>query len=314
MSDSTFRPVVGGIDLGGTKIEATLFDAELLAGPSRRIATPRDSYERLHAALLEEIRWLRATAKNPDLPVGIGLPGLIDPVAKVSVTANLPAGGRTLATDIQSAAGGRIALVNDCKAFALSEANGGGGAGFDSVFGLILGTGLGGGFCRNGNLILGANGLTGEIGHYGLPAHLMAKLDLPILQCGCGRMGCFETLVSGTGLSRLARHLAGREASGEEIVAASSDGDADMARVLDVFVRLAAELIHAIQLHLDPECIVLGGGLSRIEGLDRMFGHALGQALLPSVRPPEIRKPKFGDSSGGRGAALFALSQKEARS
>lgn len=299
----------GGIDLGGTKIESTLFGRGLEALDTRRRATPNGDYGALLDALADEIDWLRAASGNSALPVGIGIPGLVDPQTGISLTANLPANGKPLSKDLRSRVGGTIVTENDCKCFALSEARGGAGGGYARVFGLVLGTGLGGGLCQDGRLVLGANGLPGEVGHYALPAHLIAEHDLPVLECGCGRRGCTETLISGTGISRLAKALTGTALSGQEL--AASSGDPQTLRVLGIWTELAAELLHTIQLHLDPECIVLGGGLSNLPGLEGSLAEALRRVALSGVRRPEILKPKFGDSSGGRGAALIALSIEE---
>lgn len=298
-------PSAAGIDLGGTKIESTVFDADMAAIASRRRATPRGDYAQLLAAVEEEVTWLRTTATRLDLPVGIGIPGFVDPLSGVSISVNLASHGHTLAPDLAASAGGRIVSANDCKCFTLSEALGGAGRGYARVFGLIIGTGLGGGVCQDGRLELGLNGLAGEVGHYGLPAHLVIAHNLPLVACGCGRMGCTETLISGTGMARLAQSLIGVERTAVEI--AATPDDPSHARVLAVWTDLAAELIHAIQLHIDPDCIVLGGGLSNIAGLEVRLSAALDRIALPSVRRPVIMKPVFGDSSGGRGAALLAL-------
>ena len=294
-----------GLDVGGTKIEATLFAGDMTPLASRRRATPKTSYGDLLAALAGEVAWLRDEAGAEGLPIGIGVPGLVDPQTGVSVCANLVANGEALARDLASRVAGDVVIANDCKCFTLSEANGGAGRDHARVFGLILGTGLGGGLCQDGRLVLGHNGLPGEIGHYGLPAHLVAEHGLPLLKCGCGRTGCTETMISGTGMAHLYRALTGRDRAAPEIAA---DPDApDNARVLAVWSALAAELVHAVQLHLDPDCIVFGGGLSNIAGLEHRLRDALEKAALPSVRAPDILKPVFGDSSGGRGAALLAL-------
>lgn len=297
--------VAGGIDLGGTKIEASLFDADMTVLASRRRATPGGTYAELLDALEGEVAWLRDLGARQDLPVGIGIPGLVDPSTGVSVAANLAANGHALAIDLAEQAGGRIVSANDCKCFTLSEAQGGAGQGFRRVFGLILGTGLGGGLCQDGRLELGLNGLPGEVGHYALPAHVVAAHKLPLVKCGCGRVGCTETLVSGTGLARLAQSILGEARSAPALAAAPDDPD--NAHVLGVWAELAAELVHTIQLHIDPDCIVLGGGLSNIAGLETRIAAAVDQVALASVRRPKILKPIFGDSSGGRGAALLAL-------
>jgi len=295
----------GAIDLGGSKIEACLFDGRLEPLERRRMATPAGSYEDLVAAVVDAATWLGRRAGG-DLPIGIGLPGLVDPESGVSVTANVPATGRPLGADLAARLGRTIQIGNDCKCFALSEANGGAGAGFATVFGLTLGTGVGGGVCRHGRLVTGLNGLPGEVGHIGLPAHLVATRNLPVLACGCGRAGCYETLVSGPGMSRLARHLAGVEATPERIAAGAAAGDAGMAAAFALWLDLLAELLDTVQLTVDPDCVVLGGGLSRIEGLAGRVAEAFARHRMPHVRAPVIVVAKYGDSSGARGAAMLA--------
>lgn len=311
---SVFTPdartaVAAGIDLGGTKIESTLFGLDFSALVSRRQPTPRGSYSELLLALEKEIQWLRQEAQQKDLPVGIGIPGLVDQQTGVSVSSNLAANGKTLAGDLATRAGGTIASANDCKCFALSEACGGAGKNHSRVFGLILGTGLGGGLCQDGQLVLGYNGLPGEVGHYALPAHIVVAHDLPLLPCGCGRIGCTETLISGTGITQLSLAMTGNARPANDIAAAPDEPN--NRKVLEVWSALAAEMLHTIQLHIDPDCIVLGGGLSNIAGLETRLSDALKKIALPSVRRPEILKPAFGDASGSRGAALLAFGTKE---
>lgn len=299
----------GGLDVGGTKIEATLFDAARRPVRTVRRSTPMDGYDSLLAALIEEIAGLRLAAGDPALPVGLGIPGLVDPETGHAVTANLPATGHPLARDLMRASGGVIVVQNDCKCFALSEANGGSGAAHHGVFGLILGTGVGGGMCHGGRLVPGLNHLAGEVGHHALPAHLVAEFGLPLRTCGCGRIGCYETYVSGRGLAALCKVATGRSAEAPQIVELASRGDAEMDRVLGIWARLTGELLHAIQLHLDPECIVLGGGLSNIPGIQGLLSAALKRSALPGLREPAIYTPTFGDSSGARGAAILALQE-----
>ena len=303
----------GGIDLGGTKIEATLFGEDLSVTIRRRRSTPRDGYAALLDAVTAEIEWLRREAGSGDLPVGIGIPGLIDPATGVSLTSNLPARGRTLGRDLQGRVGAGLSMANDCKCFALSEANGGAGDGFPRVFGLIIGTGVGGGFCVHGNLETGANDLVGEVGHFGIPAHVAEELDLPVLPCGCGREGCYETLVSGPGLSAICKLLTGSAAKAHEISRAANAGDPAMKRALDVWHRLTAELLFTIQLTLDPDCVVLGGGLSDIPGIDGSLKELLDTSFLPSSKKPNILKPVFGTASGCRGAALLSLIERDSQ-
>ena len=300
-----------GIDLGGTKIEACLFNADLEPVLSRRIATPATSYLELVDALIEQYDWLCARActdlgHRGALPLGIGIPGLIDRQTGLSMTANLRADRMPLRDDLARRLGFAAPIENDCKCFALSEANGGAGAEYSTVFGLILGTGCGGGVCCDGRLVTGRNGLPGEVGHIGLPAHHPALRMLPALVCGCGRIGCFETLVSGPGMRALALHLTGTESSPEKIAIGASCGDPALRLVFDTWLDILCELVHMIQLTIDPDCIVLGGGLSRIEGLAGHLEDRFNRHRLQGTQAPAFLAARFGDSSGVRGAAMLA--------
>ena len=307
----------GGIDLGGTKIEACLFDADLFPVLSRRIATPATSYSDLVDAVIEQYDWLcmRATSEfgqRGRLSLGIGIPGVIDRKNGLSKTANLPAHDMPLRDDLARRIGFAVPILNDCKCFALSEANGGAGAGFATVFGLILGTGCGGGVCHHGRLVTGRNDLPGEVGHVGIPAHHPALRDLPALVCGCGRIGCFETLVSGPGMQALSRHRTGSERTPQEIALGASRGEPAMRRVYDTWLDVLCELVHMIQLTIDPDCIVLGGGLSRIEGLVGSLSDRFDRHRLTGTEAPAFLAAKFGDSSGVRGAAMLAATHWKA--
>jgi predicted NBD/HSP70 family sugar kinase len=295
----------GGIDLGGTKIEAGLFNAEMEPIASRRVATPR-SYPALIDALALQYGWMLETAAVDQLPLGIGIPGQVDRESGLSLTANLPAHGKPLRSDLSRRLGFAITVENDCKCFALSEANGGAGAGYDTVFGLILGTGCGGGVCRNGRLVLGANDLPGEIGHVGVPARFVVAAGLPLLTCGCGRIGCYETLVSGPGLSALARIRTGATMRPDAIAAAAAGGDPAMQSVIELWLDLMSELLNLIQVAIDPNCIVLGGGLSRIAHLEEWLAARFPWCGMVAVGPPAIVTARYGDSSGVRGAAMLA--------
>lgn len=301
----------GGIDVGGTKVEATLFDEHLSVVDRRRVATPTESYQTLLATLATEARWLRDTSGYENLPIGIGIPGLFDPASGKSTTSNLPATGQLLRDDLQALLGGNFAMDNDCKCFALSEANHGAGAGYSRVFGLIIGTGLGGGLCVEGKLISGAQGLIGEVGHIALPAQLVIDKQLPLEPCGCGRTGCYETLASGRGLSRLYNRLIKKSLSPADIVSGAKSGDSDCTEVYNTWIELVGELLNIIQLCMDPHCIVLGGGLSKIPDLAQVLSASLANAALPGARQPAINVARFGDSSGGRGAALLAIQQHQ---
>jgi predicted NBD/HSP70 family sugar kinase/fructoselysine-6-P-deglycase FrlB-like protein len=307
------RATYGAIDVGGSKIEAALFDDDLRPLGKRRIDTPKETYEALVEAIVEQAESLGKETGGL-AAIGIGLPGLIDSATGLSLTSNLPATGRHLSADLSARLGRLVPVENDCKCFALSEANGGAGAGHRTVFGLILGTGVGGGVCVDGRLVKGLNGLPGEVGHFGLPAERVAKYGLPLVTCGCGRMGCYETYVSGPGLSRIAVHVTGRPMMAEEIANAAAEGDAAMQGVRDIWLDLLAELIHTIQLTVDADCVVLGGGLSRIAGLAEDLASAFETHKLPGVRSPVFKVAEHGDASGTRGAAILARQSIGARS
>ena len=299
--------IAAGIDLGGTKIEAQVFDATWARVASHRIDTPRD-YPGLVAAMAAQIGWAEAQA-GPGIPVGIAAAGLVNPVTGLALTANLAATGQPFPADIERASGRPITYVNDCRAQALSESQFGAARGFRTALALNLGTGLAGGIVIDGKLLPGPTGLGGEFGHFALPAHVVAAHALPIVRCGCGRMGCSETLIAGPGLTRLYAQRTGRSAAPEDIVADRAT-DPDAQAVWHIWCELAAELIHTLCLTVDPECIVLAGGLSRAPGLVSDLTAALQRAQLPGYGTPVLRLAEGGDTTGARGAALAALAEE----
>lgn len=296
-----------GIDLGGTKIEASVFGANFDLIETRRVATPV-TYGALLDALVDQYEWLCNKVDVRELPLGIGIPGIIDPTTGLSNTSNLPATGMPLHSDLSDRLGFSVPVENDCKCFAMSEANGGAGDAYETVFGLILGTGCGGGVCFQGALVKGRNGLPGEVGHFGIPIDLANSLELPCLRCGCGRSGCYETLISGPGMSALSQHYTGEMLSPKQVVAAAHGGDKKMNHVVTVWTQIVCELVHTIQLTIDPDCIILGGGLSRIEGLVGKLNTRYDAHRIAGVSGPDVIRAKYGDSSGVRGAALLGIS------
>lgn len=296
--------LAAGIDLGGTKIEAQIFSNGWNKVASRRIATPKD-YDALVAALAEQIAWVEGES-TIGLPVGIAAAGLINPATGLALTSNLPATGKPFPADIAAKAGRRITYVNDCRAQTLSEAQFGAARGYRTALSLNLGTGLAGGVVVEGRLLPGPSGLGGEFGHFALPAHVIVKHDLPLLPCGCGRHACTETLIAGPGLARIVFHRTGRALSPEEIVARRSEPD--LAQCWQVWCELAAELIHTLIMTIDPGCIVLAGGLSRVPGLTDDLTAALKGAALPGFKStPPILLAEGGDTTGARGAAYAAF-------
>ena len=296
-------PLFGGMDVGGSKIESCLFDDQFRPLERRRVETACTSYEQLLDCILGEVRWLDSRAGGA-VELGIGLPGLVDQATGRALTSNLPATGRPLREDLVAKLGRSVAMANDCKCFALSEANGGAGDGCEITLGLILGTGVGGGVTRRGRLVLGHNDLPGELGHLGIPGRLVAEWALPMLPCGCGRIGCYETLVSGPGLMRLAGRHGGAARAPADIARLARTGDEAMVATMREWLTLLAELIHTAQCTIDMDCVVLGGGLSRIPDVAPMLADTY-RARQIAGRETRFEVARFGDASGTRGAAML---------
>ncbi len=288
-----------GLDLGGTKIEAQVFDADWRVVRRHRVDTPKD-YPALVAAMADLIGWANASG----WPVGIAAAGLLNPRTGLAYTANLPATGRPFPADIAAAAGRPVTYVNDCRAMTLSEATFGAGRGLSPVVGLILGTGVGAGVAVRGHLLEGLSHVGGEFGHTPAAAHLVVQHGLPIVRCGCGRMGCIETYIAGPGLTRLALHITGQALSPRDL--AARRGTADVAQVWAIWTALVAELLLTITMMIDPDCIVLGGGLSLVDGVTAELSAGLVAAQLPGFAVPRIVLAEGGETSGARGAAYAA--------
>jgi N-acetylglucosamine kinase len=286
--------IAAGIDLGGTKIEAQVFDSAWNRVETHRIPTPK-SYPNLVQAMAAQIAWIEA--QHPNLPIGIAAAGLINPATGLALTANLPATGKPFPADIARAAGRNITYINDCRAQALSEAQFGAARGYRTAISLNLGTGLAGGIVTNGYLLPGPTGLGGEFGHFALPA---AAHNLPLIRCGCGRMACTETLIAGPGLARIHTHLTGETLTPEQITTG------DHPATMQVWLTLTAEMIHTLTMIIDPDCIVLAGGLSRAPNLIPRLTQALQAAQLPGYGTPILRLAEGGDTTGARGAAFAA--------
>jgi N-acetylglucosamine kinase len=239
------------------------------------------------------------------LPVGVAAAGHVDRRTGLAIAANLPASGRAFPADIAARTGDGVSFVTDARAFTLSEAVFGPARGRSAVLGVVLGTGVGGGVVIDGALIDGPGGFAGEVGHVAAPAHLVVAHGLPLLRCGCGRTGCAETLIAGPGLSRIAMHVTGHAMTPPEIVAARP-ADPGAARVWEIWCALVAELLLTLTLTVDPDCIVLGGGLSLVPGVTDDLSTALAAAQLGGLPVPHIVAAQGGETSGARGAAYAA--------
>lgn len=289
-----------GVDLGGSKIEVALLAADGTMPFRDRAATPGD-YE----ATLEVVKTLvgaAVAAAGGPCSIGVGIPGTISPVTGLVKNANSTwLNGRPMDRDLAAMLGQPVRIANDANCFALSEAADGAGAGAGSVFGVILGTGVGGGFVIEGRVHTGANAIGGEWGHNPLP--WPGPEELPGPECWCGRRGCIETFLSGPALSREHEAQCGRAIDAGGIASGAAAGDADCAASLALYEeRLARALAHVINI-LDPEIIVLGGGLSNIARLYEAVPALWGKWIFSDRVDTRLVPPDHGDSSGVRGAA-----------
>ncbi|ARJ67868.1 transcriptional regulator [Magnetospirillum sp. ME-1] len=283
-----------GIDLGGTKTEAIALDRDGRELARQRVPTPKGSYDGTVATIKALVEGLdaRLGARGN---VGIGIPGTISPLTGLVKNANSTwLIGKPLDRDLEAALGRPVRLANDADCFALSEASDGAGAGFATVFGVILGTGVGGGIVVHGRLLTGPNSIAGEWGHNPLP--WPRDDERPGPACYCGRAGCIETFLSGPGLAR--DHGEGLTA---EQVAASDSPSARAA--LERYEHRLARALAAVINVMDPHVIVLGGGLSKLERLYRNVPALWPQFVFSDHVDTVLRPPVHGDSSGVRGAA-----------
>ena len=297
---------VAGLDIGGTKIEVQVFDEDWNEVARNRCATPK-TYKDLVSDIASQVEWAAKEVDGLDA-IGVGTAGLVNPKTGLALTANLPATDYPLPSDIEKAIHRPITFVNDCRALALSEAVFGAGRGHRTVMGVIIGTGIGGGIAIDGSLMSGPTATGGEFGHFAAPAHLVAKHNLPVVQCGCGRMGCIETYVAGPGLERLAKHLTGQRLSAPEISERRYD---EMAPVWSLWCELVAEMIHTLTLIIDPDVIVFGGGLSKVPGVIDDVATASISSQIPGFSPARLVLAQGGDASGARGAAYAAWSERK---
>ena len=295
------RPARVGIDLGGTKIEIVALgdrDREVLR---RRVPTPRDDYAGTVAAIGALVDAAEAALGGAGT-VGIGIPGSISPATGLVRNANSTwLNGKPLQRDLEARLRRPVRIANDANCFALSEAADGAGAGAESVFGVILGTGVGGGLAIGGRIVTGANGTAGEWGHIPLPGRGAA--DGPPRRCWCGRLDCIESFLSGPALERDHAEASGARIGAHEIAARAVDGDpaagAALARYADRLARALAMVVNLV----DPDVIVLGGGVSNIGALRRDVPTLWERHVFSDRVGTRLAAAAHGDSSGVRGAA-----------
>ena len=289
-----------GIDLGGTKIEVIVLDAQSKELFRHRLPTPQNDY----LATLQTINKLVQLAdehcdSRPN--VGIGIPGAISPATGLVKNANSTCLiGQDLHHDLETLLKRPVKIANDADCFALSEATDGSGQGFKSVFAVIMGTGVGGGIVINGSLLHGPNAICGEWGHNPLP--WITEDDHPITQCYCGKAGCIETYISGPAFSQRFLHSK-KPLTPPQIWEIAHKGDMPAKKHAGQFLDQTARSLASVINILDPEIIVLGGGMSNIDILYEEIPQRWKEYVFSDQVDTKLSKAKYGDSSGVRGAA-----------
>ncbi|MBP2170982.1 N-acetylglucosamine kinase [Erwinia toletana] len=298
-----------GLDMGGSKIALGVYDAQRRQVWSTRVPTPRDDYPQLLAVLEQLVREADKRSGGQG-SVGIGVPGLPVPDDGTLFTANVPAArGKTLGADLSQRLQREVRIDNDANCFALSEAWDDEFQVYPVVFGLILGTGVGGGLIVEGKPVTGRNFITGEFGHLRLPVDALEVLgrDIPLQQCGCGKRGCIESYLSGTGFAWLWQQQYQQTLSAPDIITRYYQGDRQALAHTERYRELLAVCLGNLLTLIDPHLVVLGGGLSNFDALYEGLEQRVAKYLLPVARTPRFAKARHGDAGGMRGAAFLHL-------
>lgn len=290
-----------GIDLGGTKIEIIALDETGEALHRKRIATPQNDYQATLQVIKELVDYAEAKLQKIDT-LGICTPGAISPQSGLLRNSNsVCLNGKPFKEDLEALLSKKISIANDANCFALSEAVDGAAKEAESVFGVIVGTGVGAGIVINGKVLMGANAIAGEWGHNPLP--WPNEDEHQGLSCYCGKKGCIETWLSGTGFSRNFEKNHQQALSAEEIVARAAQGDVVCEEAMSLYEdRMARSLSHVINI-LDPDVIVLGGGMSNVNRLYSNVPKLWDKYIFSDYVSTKLLSPAYGDSSGVRGAA-----------
>lgn len=291
-----------GVDLGGTKTEVILLGGASQELFRTRIPTARDDYQQTLSDIADLVLQAEAAAGVSGLPLGIGIPGTISRKTGWVKNANSTwLNGKPFQRDLSAKLGRPVKMTNDANCLAVSEACDGAGKGYELVFAGILGTGCGAGLAFRGQPIVGPNGVAGEWGHNPLPWTDTA--DLAKRPCYCGKQGCQETFLSGTGLCNSYEFATGQRLKGHEIAARARAGEVAAVQVLDDYFEYLARGLGAVINLLDPDVIVLGGGASNIEEIYTQVPQRLARYVFGGECDTPLKQAVHGDSSGVRGAA-----------
>ncbi|MGB9025115.1 MAG: ROK family protein [Rhodomicrobium sp.] len=292
-----------GIDLGGTKIEALALSPDGEERNRLRVATPRGDYRATLDAIVSLVAACRSGLADSDIAgIGMGIPGSLSPKTGFVRNANSTwLNGRPLLADLRARFVWPLVIENDANCFALSEAADGAAAGCRTVFGVILGTGVGGGIVSNGMALLGRNAVAGEWGHNPLPGPDAGELQGPA--CYCGKRGCVETFLSGPALEKQYFALSGQEAEAKTIAERANTGEATAEAVLAIYAKRLAKSLATVINIIDPDAIVFGGGVSNIGAIFNLAAAELPAWVFSDCFDTPLSVNKWGDSSGVRGAA-----------
>ena len=289
-----------GIDLGGTKTEIIALDEQGVEVLRQRTPTPSHSYTEIVSNIVRMVE-SAAAELNADYTLGLGIPGALSYQTGLVKNANTVCLiGQDLRGDLENALKKRVVIANDADCLALSEATDGAGSGYKTVFAVIIGTGCGGGWVVNGQVVNGPNAIAGEWGHNPLPWR--EENDSEAL-CYCGQKGCLETLLSGTGLRMQAQHETGIEQRSEVWVEQYLAGEPQAVAVIQAYYRRLAKALASVINLMDPHAIVLGGGVSNLDAIYTAVPELWAQWAFTDTVVTPLLKARHGDSSGVRGAA-----------
>ncbi|MGA0540420.1 ROK family protein [Neotabrizicola sp. VNH66] len=297
-------------DIGGTAIKTAEAFAPDDIRPKGRVPTPTDDYPAFAATLRAAIR---DASQHPER-VAISIAGVIDPDTGRATVANIPClTGRPLVADLTADLGLPVDLANDADCFALAEAAVGAGRGHEVVFGIILGTGVGGGVVVRGQLINQSGGFAGEWGHGPVAQRIIGETVLPAFPCGCGQVGCLDAVCSARGMERLHAHLHGAEMDSLTIVSGWEEGEPQAARTIALWVELLAGPLAVVENMLGAGIMAVGGGLSNSRALVAALDGAVRARILRRFDRPLIVPAECGIEPGLIGAAILGLSRRTAR-
>ncbi len=295
------------LDIGGSGIKAALAASPSDLRPLGRVQTPLDDFGAFAGAIKTV-----ADSADASAPIAISITGVVDPDTGIITCANIPCiDGRTLAADLEAALGRRVLIANDADAFALAEAMEGAGRGHRVVFGAILGTGVGGGVVVDGHILNGAGGFAGEWGHGPVAATSAGTppVEIPRIPCGCGQVGCVDTIGAARGMERLHKHLHGIDLPSTAIVEAWLAGDAKAARTIDVQVDLLAGPLALVVNVVGAGIVPVGGGLGKVPRFIERLDIAVRQRILRRLATPLVVPAQLTGEPGLVGAAILGFSE-----